>query len=249
MLIRLQKNLVDALLARRIQKLSLIDSYDLALEASKTFGTNDESFLRLQNITRKILISLENDGANLERLNLEPAYHNRQHIADAVLSMGYFLAELTTFDSYEKQLLLLVMLVHDFGHKGIANKSLGITHEEETIALLRKTPVSQLPPEDIFFIEECISGTSPKNTSHVSEEFINNPEDAFSLMRALVNDADIAPSFIDPIGLELSRLILIEQGLEGSNEQEIDAAWNRFLKHSKIVTPAARKALGLPGLH
>jgi hypothetical protein len=64
-------------------------------------------------------------------------------------------------------------------------------------------------------------------------------------MRALVNDADIAASFVDSLGAELSRLILLEKGVTYPDEEKVHEALNTFRQHMLIVTPVARKLLGL----
>jgi len=155
------------------------------------------------------------------------------------------MGQLPDLTAYEKQLLLLVMLVHDFGHRGIANKLPELSHEDESIALLKATPLKKVSPEDLFFIEQCILGTNPQQVIKVSEEYANNPMDSFSLMRALVNDADIAASFMEPLGMELSKLILLEKGAVNPSEKEVLEAFSAFKQHAQITTPVARKLLGL----
>lgn len=236
---------VARLSARRIQRVSLSDSYHLALEAAN-IQSSDVALLRLQAVTDGLLHIIEKDGADQERQNLEPAYHNRQHVADAVLSMGYFLGRLPNLSANEKQVLLLAILVHDFGHRGIAKKLPGISHEDESIMLLKGTSIKGLSSKDILFIEECILATKPENIVRVNQEYLANPQDSVALMRALVNDADIAASFIDPIGLELSRLISVEQGVTESTEEEIAVALHNFRSRAMISTSVAREALGLP---
>lgn len=211
----------------------------MALKVADIAQEGDEKFLRLQSVTEKIILQLENGASQA------PAYHNHQHIADAILSMAYFLRQLPGIDAYKKQLLLLVMAVHDFGHRGIANKLPELSHEEESIQLLKETALSSLPAKDIAFVEGCILGTKPENISKVNQEYLANPKDEFSLMRALVNDADIAASLIDPIGLELSRLILVEQGVSESTEDEIATVWKSFRSRAKISTSVACHALDL----
>lgn len=227
-----------------MQSLSLSASYQLALDAAKIQG-DDEDLLGLQAITNELLNIIEKDGANKARCNLEPAYHNRQHIADAVLSMGYFLGQSPGLGAYERQLLLLVMLVHDYGHRGIANKLPDLSHEDESLELLSATPIKYLPSESIFFVKECVMGTGPENVTKVSEEFISNPLNSFSFIRALVNDADIAASFVESLGLELSKLILLEKGVASPSEADINQALGEFKSHARITTPVAQKLLGL----
>jgi hypothetical protein len=240
-----QNSLASALITRRTQKLSLSASYRLALGVAKINLGEDGALPRLQAITNGMLRILEDEGREKDTNGLEPAYHNRQHIADAVLSMGYFLGQSPDLYPYEKQLLLLVMLVHDFGHRGIANKLPHISHEDESLELLKATPLKDLSQADIFFIEECILATKPENISQVSKAFANDPMDSFGFMRALVNDADIAASFVEPLGLELSKLILLEKGAVNPSKKEVLEAFSVFKQHAQITTPVARKLLGL----
>jgi hypothetical protein len=235
---------IQAITVRRTQQLALTESYLLAVKASSFSGGDDGVLLRLRDVTKLLLADCESIGAQLAEVSQEPAYHSRQHLADVLLSMGYFLQK-TNFNDYQKQLLLLVMLVHDFGHRGIANKLPDLSHELESIALLKATPLKGLPPEDIFFIEECILGTMPENVSKVAETFVLNPLDSFALMRALVNDADIAASFVPSLGLELSKQILLEKGVSAPSEQESRDAYTAFKSQTRITTPVARKLLGL----
>ena len=241
----IEYSLGEVLKSIRLRDHSLTDSYRFALHAAKIPQSGDEALLNLQAVTRNFLNIIESDGIKNNSLDLEPAYHSRRHIADAVLSMGYFLGQLLEINAYQKQLLLLVMLVHDFGHRGIAKKLAGLSHEDESIELLRATPLHELPAKDIQFVEECILGTKPENLSKVSEAFASNPRDSFVFMRALVNDADIATSFIDPFGEELSRLILLEKGVAQPTQKEIDEALSAFRRHARINTPVAQRLLGL----
>jgi hypothetical protein len=81
----------------------------------------------------------------------------------------------------------------------------------------------------------------------VADEYANNPLDSFSLMRALVNDADIAASFVPELSLELTRQILLERGVVAPNDKEVSEAHAAFRSHAHISTLVAREALGLTG--
>jgi hypothetical protein len=238
------KSFASTLIESRSQKLSLSDCYCLAQKLANIPGQGDSQFLHLLAVSNSLLADCEADGSKRASLSCEPAYHCRRHIADAVLAMGYFLQKIE-FSDYEKQLLLLVMLVHDYGHRGIANKLSGLSHEEESISLLKTTALMNLSPEDILFVQECILGTYPQNVSAVANEYLQNPNDPYALMRALVNDADIATSFIPSLGLDLTQKILLERGNNAPSEQEIHEAYTAFKSHARITTPAAREALGL----
>jgi hypothetical protein len=235
---------IQAMTVRRTQELALTESYLLAVKAASFSGGDDEALLRLKDVTELLLKDCESIGTLQAEASREPAYHSRQHIADVILSMGYFLRE-TNFSDYQKQLLLLVMLVHDFGHRGIANKLPELSHEEESIELLKTTALMSLPHEDIHFIEQCILGTQAHNVSKVADEYLQNPDDLFASMRALVNDADIAASFVPSLGLELSKRILLERGAVNPLQEEVVTALNAFKSHARISTLVAREALGL----
>jgi hypothetical protein len=230
--------------ARHNQDLSLSESFSQAQEFARLPNDGDASYLLLRKVSQDLLMQIEHDGSQRAQSNTEPAYHSRQHIADAVISMGYFLRELE-LSAYEKQRLLLAMLVHDFGHRGIANRLAELSHEEESIDLLKATSFMSLPAEDIVFVQQCILGTQSSNVSSVSEEHLQNPLDLFAFKRALVNDADIAASFVPSLGLELSKRILFEKGEKNPSQEEVSKALNAFKSNARISTLVARKALGL----
>lgn len=230
---------IATIVNRRLKKLSLGDSYRLAQRVAKISNEGNGALLKLKSVTKEIILEQENADS------LQPAYHNNQHIADAILCMACFLEQLPNIDEYNRQILLLVMAVHDFGHRGLTKKLSYLSHEDESIQLLKSTSLMQLPSRDIVFVEKCILGTKPENIESVYQEYISCPQNSFALMRALVNDADIAASFIEPIGQELSKLILLEQGIDEPTVTEIYGAWSCFLSHAKIVTPVARNTLGL----
>lgn len=235
---------IQAITERHFKQLSLASSYHLAFKAAHISKKNDDAFHVLRSVTLLLLADIDSRGAAQAAIEKEPDYHSRQHIADAVLSMGFFLRD-SNLSDYEKQLLLLVMLVHDFGHRGIANKLPDLAHEDESIELLKTTPLMSLPAEDIDFVYQCIVGTKPENVSKVAGQFANTPGDSFAFMRALVNDADIAASFVEPLGEELSKLILLEKGALNPSEKQIHEALSAFKQHAQIATPVARKLLGL----
>lgn len=241
----LQKFFTDALLARRANGLSLSDSVHLALGVAKIPNDGDEFLVRLHSVVSALVSAIELDGKAKASAGNEPTYHNRQHTADAVLSMAWFLSQITLFDAYEKLRLLLVMLVHDYGHCGIAKQKPHLSHEQESIELLQETPLMLLPPPDIELIKECILGTGPDQVAKVSEAYRLSPSDRYCYQRALVNDADIAPSFIDPLGFELSKMILLEKGVQSPSEDAIKDMLSAFRARAIISTPTAREALGI----
>jgi hypothetical protein len=238
----LQRLFRAAICSRHSQKLSLSDSYQLACEYANLIEDHSAQYQQLIEITLEMLILVDRFGTEDQD---EPEYHNRQHFSDAMLAMGFFVGAIEEFSSYEKRLLILVMLLHDFGHRGIANKIKEISHEQETINLLRNTALVSLPQPDIDFIEKCILATSPENLVELSKRIAKNPMDHLLICHALVRDADIAASFIDELGAELSKQILLESGTLDPTQQEIEETLNSFKSKSQPLTKIARLFLGL----
>jgi hypothetical protein len=239
--------LPQVLISPRHKNISLVECFQLAQKLANIADDLSTGLPRLKVVSKKMLEVVEHDSEKMVRNGLEPPYHNLHHIADAVLSMGYFLGHSHGLSSYEKQRLILVMLVHDFGHRGISNQLPWLSHEMESIELLKATPLMTLPPEDVLFIQECILGTMPQNVPVVSREYQKNSLNSFNFMRALVNDADIAASFIPSLGWELSKRILLEKGFGNPTQYEIEEALNAFKANAHISTPVAQEALGVVG--
>jgi hypothetical protein len=184
---------------------------------------------------------VETEGSHKEKHGTEPAYHNRQHFADTILAMGFYLQDLENLSDIKKLLLLLTMLCHDFGHVGAANKSsLDQSQEEETVRLLRQTPVNELPPDYFELIAKLIKGTEQSCLAQNRANYKNDPENLEFLMQSLVNDADISPSFIDSLCPQLSKLILIELGNSQPSAQEVDILMTKFKQDYDLTTSVAR---------
>ncbi len=159
--------------------------------------------------------------------------------------MGLLLGQLDQFDIYAKQRLLLAILVHDYGHRGMANKLPNTSHEAHSIELLKASPLMNLAAKDIAYIEECILGTLPDQVTLIGKAYLQDPLDLKIYGFALVNDADIATSFIPSLGAQLTKLIMIEQGALDPTSGAIREAYATFTSRAKIYTQVASKALGL----
>jgi len=228
--------------SRRLSKISLAESFS---QAQTTAGilveSSDPSLQKLLQISHEMVDFVENEGSSKEKLGKEPKYHNRQHFSDSILAMGFYLKDLKKISDIKKQLLLLTMLCHDFGHVGSANKSLlGHSQEEETIRLLGDTPLSKLSLEDFELIEKLIRGTEQSNLAQNRSNYAHYPENLEYLMQSLVNDADISASFIDTLCPQLSQLILEESGASQPNQQEIELLMTKFKKDYDLTTAIAR---------
>ena len=235
-----QKHFCQAIQERRQSLRSLTDSFHQALEIAGLNRSKEFHSQTLNEIIDAALVLVEEDGYRKELLGLEPAYHNRQHFGDTCLALGYFLREVGQLSERQKLLLMLTMLVHDFGHQGIANLKPNFSQEKETIRLLRSSTVGSLKKNDLDLLTDLILGTSPQYLESTNALYINEPKNVRYFMQSLINDADIAASFIHQLTPSLTKLILIESGNPKPTNQEIDLGVKLFRENFSITTGVAK---------
>jgi len=236
----LKHSFCQAIENRRLSIRPLTQSFEQALSVARLNHLGDPDYQNLLAVVHHSLEMVEKDGQQKSIQGIEPAYHNRQHFADACLALAYFLRDIDQFTEYEKLLLLLVMLVHDFGHRGMSSKPSHMSHEEETVALLQQSKIQALPKKDFDLISELIIGTTPNNLLKTNSRYLNDPDNPLYLKQALINDADIAASYIDSLTPDLSKLILIELGNQSPSDHEIDAAVVKFKDNFHLTTKIAK---------
>jgi hypothetical protein len=231
------------MIARRHSGISLPISFDMALENCglvSGVGNND-----LLTICHDTVEFVENYGAQKKRAGVEPPYHNRQHFADTCLAVSYFLRCSLEISDREKLLILLTALVHDFGHQGAFRGSKFLTQEEETVQILKNTSLNRLHEDEFSMIANFIIGTNSKNLSEINLRHTKYPSNKKYLMQSLINDADIAASFIDSLTPELSTLILKETGNLNPSTHELSIVMDAFKRNYKITTDIAKTCLGI----
>jgi hypothetical protein len=224
---------------RQIGK-SLPDSFAQALEICRLDQVQHNESKDLLGICYACLEWVEADGIQKAKNNQEPAYHNRQHFADICVALAIFLGDAHSISEREKLLLLLAALTHDFGHKGLTHLPTHGTQEEETVNLVLQGPASKLALNDQNFLQELILGTTPANLDKINQRYLLDPGNKSYFMQSLLNDADIATSFIEPLTPVLSKLILIELGNPKPNRKLIEEMMSTFKTHYKLTTPIAR---------
>lgn len=230
---------------RRLQATPLQESFENALSIAGAFPPDSPRDERILEIIHQTLSWVEQYGAQKALEEKEPAYHNRQHFADASIALAFFLKDLNHFTKFEKLLLLLTILVHDFGHEGLDPNEANPLHEEKTVRLLSNSPLRELSRVDFDLICNLILGTRPTELNRAKKLYLENPENQFFLMQCLINDADIAASFIESLTLQLSRSILIELGHVNPNHQQIQESAEFFKRNYQITTPIAKSYLGI----
>ena len=241
-----KKTFCQAIESRRNFAHSLNKSFEQALSIAIPHSSailKNSEYQGLLSVAYQTLDMVEVYGEKKAFQTAEPPYHNRQHFADACLSLAYFLRDIHHFSEYEKLLLLLAMLVHDFGHAGMSNKIDHMTHEEETVTLLKNSPLNSLPKKDFDLICELIIGTTPKYLPKINARHLSNPDNPHYFKQSLINDADIAASYIDSLTPTLTKLILMESGNHHPNENDINAAIAVFKKNFHLTTTIAKSYL------
>lgn len=232
------------ILERRLSNRSLTESFHQAqnlLDLNPQDVNCSPALQLLYQVSEQLLEIQEKDGCEKAALEMEPAYHNRQHFADAVLALSFLLSQLNIFTDENKQLLLLTMLVHDFGHRGIgAHSQSNMTHEEESVELLKKTAISQLTKSNQEKVFQLIIGTTIKDLNKINERHRLEPHNRDHLMQALINDADIICSFIPELGKTLTKDILIESGIPEPSDSQIREAYLEFEKRFSLTTDIAK---------
>lgn len=230
---------------RRSNKISLQQSFQQALIIANINFSEDEYAESILKITKETVDWVEAYGNMRALQDQEPAYHNRQHFADACIALAFFLSDLDQLKASEKILLLLTMLVHDFGHEGLSSKTENQIHEARTIHLLKNSPLQKLNFLDFKLVCKLIQGTSPSVLPIAKQQYLKNPNDQFNLMQSLINDADIATSFIDSLTPELSKLILNELGNSNPSRSQIQESIEQFKNNFQLLTPTAKIYLGI----
>ena len=234
---------------RRHRQSSLEASFRQAQELAGipiASSVDNKALNQLIKISNKVLRQVELEGEQLAKKGQEPAYHNRQHLADALLALGAFLKQTPQLSPDLKQLMLLVILVHDLGHRGLSYRDPnGVSHEEESVRLLKNTAINELSNEQQALIIKLVLGTTPASLLEVNSRYLEHPDNEGFLMQSLINDADIAASFIPNLAYLLTKLILLELGSTNPSENEIESAYQDFRSQYFITTSIAKTCLGL----
>jgi hypothetical protein len=205
---------------------------------------------------------VEMKGAQMANNGVEPAYHNRLHIADSVVSMACLLRANRQLKGRESKplskdeaLCILTMLVHDYGHEGHINLS---PRMNETQSIFLYTPIMKcmgLSAQDLNRMNAMVWNTDPTSVSELHRKFKKYPASARPLgvheMEILVTEADILASALPYPGIDLSRSLSAEWSkLYEEKSASLMTCEGRlgFLKSGAHFSSEAAKALGLPAL-
>lgn len=166
--------------------------------------------------------AVESSGRARARRVGEPAYHNRLHVADTLVSMASLIkarrrllgasgAGLTRFE----MLCLLTMTVHDFQHPGRCNRG---AQEIEQMSLARFAPHARrigLSESDWALVCHLVLLTDPTGVAQVHDRWHRDRVTAKGSgtraeMALLVTEADVLASALEFPGVELTRSLARE---------------------------------------
>ena len=204
--------------------------------------------------------AVESSGRARARRAGEPAYHNRLHVADALVSMASLIKArrsllgtpvrgLTRFET----ICLLTMTVHDFHHPGRCNRG---PQEIERMSLARFAPHARrigLSEPDWALISRLVLLTDPAGVAQVHDQGCRdgaaaNASGTRAEMALLVTEADVLASALEFPGAELTQSLAKEWQTphpEMANSLLSEEGRLRFLSAGVRFSSGAADALGV----
>ncbi len=206
---------------------------------------------------QRITQHIETDGQRRAALGAEPAYHNRLHMADALVCMTYLLLALrqlqltSTRSARYEALMLVTMAGHDFLHPGGRNAYPGQLENLSIQALAPVLAASKVLPADRALMRACILATDPEcvpaqHRAAASRRFdLTDPV----WQSVLAQEADIMASALSQTQGDLTQALSREWALStpAGVAQALLTAQGRlgFLQHAALFTSPAAHHLGM----
>jgi hypothetical protein len=205
---------------------------------------------------RAVSVQIEEEGARRQAQGQEPAYHNRLHIADTLVSLTYLLKtsaalKLPGADQPAlKAMALCIMAGHDFFHPGGFNTQPG---EFEARAVQDLQPLmaqAGLSLAERQNLAHCIMATDPTRVKGVHLRVRAGPFDLgqTDCLTVLVQEADIMASTLPQTSGGLTRSLSREWASQHPKAAgDLLLPQNRllFLEHGALFSSPAAAHLGL----
>lgn len=199
---------------------------------------------------------VEHDGAERHAQGVEPAYHNRLHIADTLVCMTYLIRACRALGiagadhPHTRAMALAIMAGHDFLHPGGSNAT---PSEFETRAVADLQPLMDaagLQRADRDSLSYCILATDPTRVKYFHEEVRTRTFDLAQrdCLTVLVQEADILASTLPHTQEALTQALSREWAPTQPNAAErLLLPQNRllFLEHAALFSSPAALVLGI----
>lgn len=217
-------------------------------------GRDTEALVALgQRITQYI----ETDGQRRDALGAEPAYHNRLHMADALVCMTFLLLALrrlkltSTRSARQEALMLVTMAGHDFLHPGGRNTYPGQLENLSVNALAPVLAASKVSAVDGAQMRACILATDPEcvPAQHRAAASLRFDLADPIWQSVLAQEADIMASALPLTQADLTQALSREwaPSTPAGVAQALLTAQGRlgFLQHAALFTSPAAHHLGM----
>lgn len=209
---------------------------------------------------------VEQLGRDMASDRREPAYHNRLHIADTLVSMTCLLRAQRLLEARQcaplcvsELLCLLCMLVHDLGHDGSINRVAGELEQRSVALFAPLLSAAGLASVSQQVIAELVLLTDPAGVKRVHAQCRGraSPCDVrggllpVEQMAVWVTEADVMASALPSPGLELTRALAQEWAVcAPAMSQRLLTARGRlgFLQNGAWFSSGACVALGIPAI-
>ncbi len=205
---------------------------------------------------------IEEDGRARQSKGLEPAYHNRLHMADAMVALTALLLETRkdvaassaqTGPAHAEWLAMLAMLGHDYLHDGSVNKTPSELEWRSVRQLQPLMALHGMSAADADIVKDLILRTDPTvvAASHqkiAGRRFVIQDLDCLTV---LVQEADILASSLPEVGQTLTRQLAQEWALfDTPRAEQVLTAKGRlgFLRFGALFSSPASQRLGVDAL-
>lgn len=211
---------------------------------------------RLLCFGRAVSTLVEKDGVERHERGLEPAYHNRLHIADTLVCMTYLLKTsyaMKVAGAHKTEVMamaLSVMAGHDFLHPGGSN-----THPSEFEARAVRDLQPLMAAAGLTLAERrtlafCIMATDPKRVKGIHLQVRTRRYDLLETvcLAVLALEADIMASMLPQTASGLTQSLAIEwapQQPEAAEKLLLPKSRLLFLEHAALFSSPAAIRLGL----
>lgn len=211
---------------------------------------------RLRAFGRMVVERVEQDGVQRHAQGLEPAYHNRLHIADTLVCMTYLIKASVVMkvagagQPPVAAMALAVMAGHDYLHPGGSNARPGEFEAQAVQDLQPLMAQAGLFDEDRENLAHCIMATDPAQVKgfHLkvrSQQFdLRHPD----CLAVLVQEADILASTLPQTSTGLTLSLAREwapKQPEAADKLLLPQNRLLFLEHAALFSSPAARSLGL----
>jgi hypothetical protein len=180
-------------------------------------------------------------------------YHNRHHVAESVLAMGWLAGVARALGLLERRLAVLgvvAMAGHDLGHDG--SPASGGRLEAQAAAADAAAAAAGVAARDRAVLRAVILATDPEQvagniarTGGMAPPGPLGPE--VDRLCALANEADVFASLLPELGWELADALAVEQAGQVSPDPSSCTGRLAFLRRYHCFSPAAAR-LAMPSL-